>query len=92
MRFKENKSFKYFINGAGGYDLKANKSGSYVVYANGDVARTKKFLFFNIYPKIQPGAEIIVPKKAEKSPFGLSQVLNISTGLATLVLAISQIK
>jgi len=92
VRFKENKSFKYFINGAGGYDLKANKSGSYVVYANGDVARTKKFLFFNIYPKIQPGAEIIVPKKAEKSPFGLSQVLNISTGLATLVLAISQIK
>ena len=68
----------------------AKKSGSYIVYANGDVARTKKFLFFNIYPKIEPGAEIIVPKKSE-NPLGVSQLLNYTTGLATLILAISQI-
>ncbi len=91
VRFTSNKSFKYYLDGAGGFDSNAKKSGSYVVYANGDVARTKKFLFFNIYPKIQPGAEIIVPKKSEKNPLGVSQLLNYTTGLATLILAISQI-
>ena len=37
---------KHFINGAGGFDVKAKRSGTYVVYANGDVARTKKVSFF----------------------------------------------
>ena len=91
VRFSPNKAFKYYLDGAGGFDSNAKKSGSYVVYANGDVARTKKFLFFNIYPKIEPGAEIIVPKKSEKIPLGVSQLLNYTTGLATLILAISQI-
>jgi hypothetical protein len=62
-----------------------------VVYANGDVSRTKKLLFLNIYPKIEPGAEIIVPAKPIKSPIGVSQILNYTTGLATLILAITQI-
>ena len=91
VRFSSNKSFKYYLDGAGGFNSNAKKSGSYVVYANGDVARTKKFLFFNIYPKIQRGAEIIVPKKSDKNPLGVSQLLNYTTGLATLILAISQI-
>ena len=91
VRFKNNKSFKYFINSAGGFDVNAKRSGAYVVYANGDVSRTKKLLFLNIYPKIEPGAEIIVPAKPIKSPIGVSQILNYTTGLATLILAITQI-
>ena len=91
VRFKNNKSFKYFINSAGGFDVNAKRSGAYVVYANGDVSRTKKFLFLNIYPKIEPGAEIIVPAQPIKSPIGVSQILNYTTGLATLILAITQI-
>ncbi len=50
VRYKENKSLKHFINSAGGFDLKAKRSGTYVVYANGDVSRTKQFLFFNFFP------------------------------------------
>ena len=91
IRYSLNKSFKYYIDGAGGFDSNAKKSDTYVVYANGDVARTKKFLFFNIYPKIEAGSEIIVPKKSPKSSLGVSQLLNYSTGLAALILAISQI-
>ena len=45
VRHVDNKGMKHFINGAGGFDIKAKKSGTYVVYANGDVARTKKLLF-----------------------------------------------
>ena len=91
VRHVDNKGMKHFINGAGGFDIKAKKSGTYVVYANGDVARTKKLLFFNLYPKVEPGSEIIVPSKPIKSNLGFTQLLTFTTGIATLVLAISQI-
>ena len=86
------RGLKYYINSAGGFDLKSKRSGTYVVYANGDVARTKKFLFFNFYPKAEPGCEVIVPKKPIKNPLAASQILNFTTGLAALLLAITQIK
>ncbi len=86
------RGLKYYINSAGGFDLKAKRSGTYVVYANGDVARTKKFLFFNFYPKAEPGCEVIVPKKPIKNPLAASQILNFTTGLTALLLAVSQIK
>jgi len=92
VRFLTGRSLKYYINSSGGFDNKAKRSGTYVVYANGDVARTKKFLFFNLYPKIEPGSEVIVPKKSLKNPIATSQILNFTTGLATLILAINQIK
>ena len=86
------RGLKYYINSSGGFDLKAKRGSTYVVYANGDVARTKKFLFFNIYPKAEPGCEVIVPKKSVKNPLAASQILNFTTGIAALILAINQIK
>ena len=91
VRFLQGKSLKYYINSSGGFHSKAKRSGTYIVYANGDVARTKKFLFFNVYPKAEPGSEVIVPKKAIKSPIAANQLLSFTTGLATLILAINQI-
>jgi protein involved in polysaccharide export with SLBB domain len=91
VRFIPNKSLKYYINSSGGFDNKAKRSDTYIVYANGDVARTKKFLFFNIYPKAEPGCEVIVPKKPLKNAIAANQLLNFTTGLATLILAINQI-
>ena len=91
VRFFQGKSLKYYINSSGGFDTKAKRSGTYIIYANGDVARTKKFLFFNIYPKAEPGSEVIVPKKGNKNPIAANQLLSFTTGLATLILAINQI-
>ena len=91
VRFIPNKSLKYYINSSGGFDINAKRSDTYIVYANGDVARTKKFLFFNIYPKAEPGSEVIVPKKPLKNPIAANQLLSFTTGLATLILAINQI-
>jgi len=85
------RGLKFYINSAGGFDTKAKRSGTYVVYANGDVARTKKLLFFNLFPKAEPGCEVIVPKKSVKNPLATSQILNFTTGLAALILAINQI-
>ncbi len=91
VRHSPSRGLKYYINAAGGFDLKAKRGSTYVVYANGDVARTKKFLFFNLYPKAEPGCEVIVPKKSVKNPLAASQILNFTTGLAALILAINQI-
>jgi protein involved in polysaccharide export with SLBB domain len=91
VRHSSTRGLKYYINSAGGFDLKAKRSSTYVVYSNGDVARTKKFLFFNLYPKAEPGCEVIVPKKSDKNPLAVSQILNFTTGLAALILAINQI-
>ena len=91
VRHSPSRGLKYYINSAGGFDLKAKRSSTYVVYSNGDVARTKKFLFFNLYPKAEPGCEVIVPKKSDKNPLAVSQILNFTTGLAALILAINQI-
>ena len=92
LRHQKNKSTKYYINNSGGFKSRADKSKTYVVYPNGQARATKKFLFFNIYPKVVAGSEIIVPEKlTKKSTIGAGTLTGIATSVATLVLAITQI-
>jgi len=92
VRHQKNKTTKYYINNAGGFKARADKRKTYVIYPNGLARATKKFLFFNIYPKVVAGSEIIVPQKLEKkSSVGIGNLTGIFTGVATLVLAITQI-
>jgi len=93
VRHQNNKTTKYYINNAGGFKSRADKSKTYVIYPNGLARATKKFLFFNIYPNVVAGSEIIVPQKLEKkSSLGIGNLTGIFTTVATLVLAITQIK
>lgn len=78
------KNFKQYINGAGGFTDNAYKKGAYIKYANGSVEAAKKFLFFNNYPKVKPGAEILVPKKAEKEKMTAQNWIGIGTALASM--------
>lgn len=82
--FRSGKSFKSYVNGAGGFTANALKGRAYVKYANGSVAGAGKFLFFNNYPKIKPGAEILVPKRAERERITAAAWIGIGTGLASL--------
>lgn len=91
LRHESNRSLKHYINGAGGFERRANKKQTYVVYANGAVKRTKGFLGIRNYPPVEPGAEVIVPTKGPKVPLRLGEVVGITTGLATLGLVMSQI-
>nr|WP_294795220.1 SLBB domain-containing protein [uncultured Mucilaginibacter sp.] len=82
--YEKGKSFKGYVLNSGGYSAKALKRGAYIVYANGTVKGTRKFLFFNIHPSVKPGSEIYVPKKLP-SPANTAQViLGFTTGLASL--------
>jgi protein involved in polysaccharide export with SLBB domain len=92
LRHQKNKSLRSYVNSAGGFKIRADKSKTYVIYPNGQALATKKFLLFNIYPKVVPGSEIIVPQKlTKKSSIGIGTLTGIVTGVATLVLALTQI-
>jgi protein involved in polysaccharide export with SLBB domain len=92
VRHQENKTFRNYINNAGGFERQADKGKTFVIYPNGQIRATKKFLFFNNYPKVLAGSEIIVPKKETKnSSLNVATLTTVVTGLATLVLAITSI-
>ena len=91
LRHESGKSLKHYINNAGGFDRRANRKQTYVVYANGAVKRTKGIFGIRNYPPVEQGAEVIVPTKGPRVPLRLGEVVGITTGLATLGLVISQI-
>lgn len=84
--YKEGASIDYYIDKAGGFTENARKKRLYVLNSNSSAAKTKQFLFFRNYPKVQPGSEILVPKVPEKDKKGLSPAewLAIASGLASL--------
>jgi protein involved in polysaccharide export with SLBB domain len=90
-RFVQGSQFKQYISRAGGFTDRSRKSKSYIVYANGNVDRTKRFIFFNFYPRVAPGAEIVVPQKPEREGMTAQGWIGIGTSLATLGLLINQL-
>lgn len=91
LRHEQGRGLRYYINGAGGFDRRANRKQTYVVYANGAVKRTKGVLGIRSYPLVEPGAEVIIPSKGPKTPIRLGELVGVTTGLATLALVLSQI-
>jgi protein involved in polysaccharide export with SLBB domain len=88
IRYDSKKSLKDYIDRSGGFSQRAKKGKAYVVYANGDVKSTKRFLFFKTYPKIESGALIVVPQKIERKERSLQEMIGLSTALGTLGLLI----
>ncbi|NBC82504.1 MAG: hypothetical protein GVY19_03890 [Bacteroidetes bacterium] len=91
MRYRQNKSTRYYINSSGGFAPNAKKSKVYVIYANGSVKRTHHLLGIKFYPGIEPGAEIVVPEKPEKDEISTQEALSITTAVSTLGLIIVRI-
>ena len=91
MRFEESKKLRYFVDKAGGFDTRSKIGKTYVVYANGEVSRTKNFIFYKKFPHVYPGSEIIVPVKPVKIPLKPNEIIGITSGLATLGLLVTQI-
>ncbi|MEJ5961284.1 SLBB domain-containing protein [Pedobacter immunditicola] len=82
--YNRGKSFKNYINGAGGFNYNAYKKGAYIVYSNGSVEAARKFLFFNNYPEVKPGAEIFVPKRAQREKMSIQSWIGVGTAAASL--------
>ena len=93
IQYKRGKGLSRYVNQAGGFSQRALKRASYVVYANGAVKSTYSFLGLKFYPKIKPGAEIIVPPREERKRAPITEIVGITTSLATIaVLLISVLR
>lgn len=88
VRYEKGKSTKSYINSAGGFSDNAQKRSVYVMYSNGDVKGTKKFLFFKSYPKVAPGSIVIVPEKPERKGMTATETISITTAITTLAILI----
>ena len=91
VKYSGGMNLKKYVSQSGGFSSKAKQGKSYVVYANGSAQRTKKFLWFNIYPPVKPGADIIVPKREPRRKVTAAEVIGISSSLATMALIINQL-
>ena len=74
------------INRAGGFSENASRRNVYVVYQNGNVASTKSFFIFNNYPKLKPGAKIIVPEKnVVRNKTSVGEIVGYTTSLVSII-------
>ena len=89
--YNKGKSFNSYILNAGGYSPSALRRGAYVVYPNGTVKGTRKFLFFNNHPLVRPGSEIYVSKKPVRRGLTPSEVVGLASGLASIAVIIIEI-
>ena len=73
------------IKRAGDFNNLAKKSGVFVIYQNGNIKSTKSFLFFNVWPKLEPGAKVVVPKKLPNpNKTSFAEIIGLTSTLATL--------
>lgn len=82
VKYLDEKNFIDYISNAGGFTKKSLRSKSYILYANGSVDRTRRFLFVNVYPKVAPGSEIIVPQKTATTQQQIAQVQGLFATIA----------
>jgi protein involved in polysaccharide export with SLBB domain len=93
--YQKGVSLKSYINRAGGFTEQALKKKVFVLYANGTAKSTTHFLGFRHYPKLQPGARIIVPEKPTeiKNPLTAGEMVGILTSVTSaMVLIYSVVK
>ena len=81
------------INRSGGFSENAKKSNVYVVYQNGNVQSTKSFLgIINNYPKLKPGAKIIVPEKnINRNKTSVGEIVGYTTSLVSVIALIKSL-
>ncbi|MFO8022943.1 MAG: SLBB domain-containing protein [Perlabentimonas sp.] len=87
-RYEKNKGVRNYVSSAGGFAENAKKSKVFVIYPNGSVDRTRNYILFKSYPRIEPGAEIIVPEKPPKKERTVQETLSIGSTLSSIALVI----
>ena len=92
----------YIRHYAGGFDKYADRKSVTVTMPNNQTESTKKFLFFNVYPKVEPGSVIALKMDPEKQQKALepkekvnwdamySRLLTTVTSVSTIILLIER--
>ncbi|KLT71064.1 SLBB domain-containing protein [Flavobacterium sp. ABG] len=86
--YRSGKGFKYYLNAVGGVDNKGWKRKAYIIYPNGKADVTKSFLFFRMYPTVEPDSQIVVPERPETKKMSTGEWVSIGSVITSLALLI----
>lgn len=78
-------TFRDALRESGRFGVNASRKNAYVIYPNGQVRKTRNFLFLRTYPRIRPGTEMYVPTKRQKSKLSTGEVVGIFSSLTSLL-------
>lgn len=88
VRYDGRRSFQGYIDAAGGVTDDARRRRAYIVYANGEVDRTKNFLFFRSNPDVRPGATIYIPPRPERRELTAQERVGLASSIASTAILI----
>ncbi|PRY37031.1 protein involved in polysaccharide export with SLBB domain [Spirosoma oryzae] len=87
VKYRPGQTFQDYIANAGGFTERSQRKRAFIVYANGSVDRTRRFMFFNVYPRVEPGSEVVVPRKTS-NPLTPQQLLSTTAGTISSLLSV----
>lgn len=82
VAYQPGKGLKYYINQAGGFNMRAKEHRVFSINMNGTVSRVRRA------KDIQPGCNIVVPAKRERSRLTTAQTLSIFMSMASMAAVI----
>lgn len=82
VAYQPGKGLKFYINQAGGFNIRAKERSVFAINTNGTVTRVRG-------PKdIQPGCNLVVPAKRERNRLTTAQTLSIFMSMASMAAVI----
>lgn len=78
VAYQPGKKLSYYINQAGGFNLKAKERRVFAINMNGTVTRVRRA------KDIQPGCNIVVPAKRERERMTAAQILSLTMSMASM--------
>ena len=85
INYEKGKPLSYYIKRAGGYADRAHKSRVYAIYMNGAVEQLGR----RSSRSIQPGCEIVVPSKPQRTKMTTGEIMTIGTSTASIATMIA---
>lgn len=92
VTYSKGMSVKDCLAQAGGY-TDISRKYPIVIYMNGKVATTKRVgVFFKKYPKVEPGAEILIPmKRSSDRKTSMAEILSIGSSVTSMAAMVTTI-
>jgi hypothetical protein len=87
VKYGKGMNFSDYISQSGGFTMQSLRKSSYIKYPNGNIDRTRRFMFFNVYPKVQPGSEIFVPTRNAPA-LNTQQTISTATTLLSSIMGL----
>lgn len=86
MRYVPGRGLQSYVDAAGGTTDRGQRHRAYIVYANGEVDRTRRFLRLRSNPDVEPGATIIIPEKPEARQLTPQETISLASSIASTAL------